>query len=80
MGKVFGAYTDIAWKNDNAWVNGNGNSFVFSIRDDFNFVKLKCLNKTNEVYHNASYLTMIGYNASGFHIYNDCNINTNSYS
>ena len=45
MGKVFGAYTDIAWKNDNAWVNGNGNSFVFSIRNDFNFVKLKCLKK-----------------------------------
>ena len=80
IGKVFGAYTDIAWENSDNYKNGNGNSFVFSLRDDFNFVKLKCLNKNNEVYHNASYLTMIGYSASGFDIYNDCNINTSSCS
>ena len=44
MGKVFGAYTDIARLNNNmGWADGNGNSFVFSLRDDFNFIKLKCL-------------------------------------
>ena len=51
MGKVFGCYTDISWKKSGGWVNGNKNSFVFSLGDDSNFVKLKCLNKTNEVYH-----------------------------
>ena len=55
--------------------DGNGNSFVFSLRDDFNFIKLKCLNNSKEVYHYASYLTVIGYNASGFSICDDCNIN-----
>ena len=80
MGKVFGAYTDISWTNNGNYKTGNGNSFVFSLRDDFNFIKLKCLNKKNEVYHNADWLTTIGYFASGFAIYNDCNINTNSYS
>ena len=38
--KVFGCYTDIAWTNNTGWKNGNGNSFVFSLRDDSNFVKL----------------------------------------
>jgi hypothetical protein len=57
MGKVFGYYTDIAWTNNRGWVDGNGNSFVFSLRDDFNFVKLKCLKNQNEVLHGASYLT-----------------------
>ena len=40
MGKVFGCYTDIAWKNNDEWIDGNGNTFVFSLRDDFNFIKL----------------------------------------
>jgi len=44
MGNVFGAFTDISWKNNNEWVIGNGNTFVFSLRDDNNFIKLKCLN------------------------------------
>ena len=45
MGKVFGCYTDIAWTSDMGWKNGNCNSFLFSLGDDFNFIKLKCLNK-----------------------------------
>ena len=61
MGKVFGCFTDIAWTNNRDWVSdGNGNTFVFSLRDDFNFVKLNCLNKTYEVYHGSCYLTYIG--------------------
>ena len=80
MGKIFGAYTDIGWKNNDAWANGNGNSFVFSLRDDFNFVKLRCFKKENEVCHSASYLCVFGIDASGFYIADDCNINTNSCS
>ena len=76
MGKVFGCYTDISWSSNNRFKNGNGNTFNFSLRDDFNFVKLKCLNKSNEVFHDRRFLTYIGYLASGFFIYNDCNINT----
>ena len=78
MGKVFGGYMDISWQNNGGYKNGNGNTFVFTLRDDFNFVKLKCLNKTQEVFHDASFLTVIGYQASGFAIYEDCNIKKNS--
>ena len=46
MGKVFGAYTDISWTSIKGYKNGNGNSFIFSLRDDLSFVNLKCLNKT----------------------------------
>ncbi len=60
MGKIFGGYTDIPWQTNGSWVTGNGNSFVFSLRDDFNFVKLRCLKEENEVYHGARYLSMIG--------------------
>ena len=56
MGKIFGAYTDIGWKNNGGLVNGNGNSFLFSLRDDFNFVKLRCFKKEKEVYHGADRL------------------------
>ena len=74
FGKIFGAYTDISWaSNVNcSSKNGNGNSFVFSLRDDFNFVKLKCLKKNNEVYHGPYALTCIGDNGSGFEIYTNC--------
>ena len=80
MGKVFGAYTDIPWSSEEGYKNGNGNTFIFSLRDDFNFVKLKCLDKRKEVYHDAEYLTCIGLHGSGFCIFDECNINTYSYS
>ena len=80
MGKVFGAYTDISWQNDGYSKSGKGNSFVFSLRDDFNFIKFKCLNKKEEVNHNENYLTYIGSGASGFKIANECNINKRSFS
>ena len=40
MGKVFGAYTDIPWSSDGGYKKGNGNTFLFSLRDDLNFKKL----------------------------------------
>ena len=45
MGKIFGAYTDIPWSSKRGSKNGNGNTFIFSLKDDFNFDKLKCLDK-----------------------------------
>ena len=78
--KVFGAYTDIPWSSKMGYNNGNGNTFVFSLRDDLNFVKLKCLEKSDEVYHHRDILTSIGYMESGFTIYDDCNINERSIS
>ena len=73
MGRIFGAYTDIPWQNNGNRKEGNGNTFVFSLRDNFNFVKLKCLNKSNEVFHRNDYLTAIGYDGSGFWIEEYCN-------
>ena len=32
--KIFGGFTDIEWKSDGDHKSGNGNSFVFSLRDD----------------------------------------------
>ena len=80
MGKVFGAFTDISWTSDRGWISGNGNTFVFSLRDDFNFAKFKCLNKKDEVHHRADLMIYIGHIASGFYIADDCNINTKSCS
>jgi len=40
------------------------------LREDSNFVKLKCLNKTKEVYHNSSYLCSFG-DDYGFIVYNN---------
>ena len=39
---------------------GNGNSFVFSLRDDLSFVKLKCLKKEYEVCHDRNSLCIFG--------------------
>jgi len=39
---VFGGYTDISWQLSGEEIQGKGNSFIFSLRDDENFVKLKC--------------------------------------
>ena len=80
MGMVFGGYTDISWTSKWGYKNGNCNSFVFSLRDDFKFVKLKCFNKSYEVYNGKDSLACFGSNASGFCIVDDCNINTNSIS
>ena len=81
MGKIFGCYTDIAWQNSGLWKYGNGNTFVFSLRDDLNFVKLKCLNKFfGEVYHSLYSFAAIGFYFSGFDIKDNCNIKANSYS
>ena len=77
--KVFGAYTDIQWSSpaSSGYKSGNGNSFIFSLRDDFNFVQLKCLDKSKEVYHHKDWLTCFG---CEFNIANNCNINTISHS
>ena len=78
MGKVFGAYTDIPWESSGGTKSGQGNTLIFSLREDSNFVKLKCLDNTGEVYHHEEYLTAIGYDYSGFWLTSDCNMNTNS--
>ena len=80
MGRIFGAFTDISWKNNGNWKDGNGSSFIFSLRDDFNFVKLKHFDKFLEVYHSADLLTCVGYGGSGFFISDECNINTESFT
>jgi len=49
--KIFGGYTDIKWTNEGGFKKGNGNSFIFSLNDDFNFILFKCLDKEKEVYH-----------------------------
>ena len=66
MGRIFGAYTDISWQKYGGYKNGNGNSFIFSLRDDLNFVKLKCLKKSKEVENYENFLTCIGYYGNGF--------------
>ena len=54
--KIFGEFTDIDWTSELGNKSGNGNSFIFSLRDDSNFVKLKCLNKKSEVFHEKNTL------------------------
>jgi hypothetical protein len=40
---------------------GQGDSFLFSLRDDENFMTLKCLKRENEVYHHPGYMPTFGY-------------------
>ena len=76
MGRVFGGFTDISWELDSGnFKEGNGNSFIFSVRDDQNIVKLKCLKKEKEVYHKQQFLSSFG-GTCGFRLYSDCNKNS----
>ena len=50
------------------------------MRDDSNFVKLKCLIKEKEVFHNKDYLCLFGNSGNVFRIANNCNKNKNSFS
>jgi hypothetical protein len=83
-GEIFGGYTDISWtsykirsKGDELKA-GKGNSFLFSLRQDFNFTQLKCKNKKSEVSHLKDWLCCFGDN--DLFINNDCNMNNLSYS
>ena len=67
-GKIFGGYTDIPWDDKGGNKQGNGNSFIFSFRDNSDVVKLRCLKKEYEVYHDSSLLCSFGYNGDGFRI------------
>ena len=49
------------------------------MRDNSNFVKLKCLNKIYEVYHYKDELCLFGYDGKVFYIKDNCNTN-NSFS
>ena len=53
--KISGWYTDIQWTSDrgdnNGYKAGSRNSFLFLLRDDMSFIKLRCTNKEYEVYH-----------------------------
>ncbi len=51
--KIFGGYTDIPWTNITGFKKGNGNSFLFSLNDDFNFIIYKCLRKEREIYQHS---------------------------
>ena len=67
MGKIFGGYTDIPWESSGEFKGLNGNSFIFSLRDDCNFVKLKNLEELQEVYHDKDYLCAFGL-SGGFYL------------
>ena len=60
--KVFGGYPDIPWTTERRFKTGNGNSFLFSLDDDFNFIKYKCLDKEREVYHCDEFIDFGGDN------------------
>ena len=51
MQRIFGAYTDIQWTSVCGYKAGSGNSFLFSLRDDHNFIQIRCTNKEREVLH-----------------------------
>lgn len=39
--KIFGGYTDIAWKSSGCKQIGQGNSFLYSVRSNDKIVKMK---------------------------------------
>ena len=38
---MFGGFTNISWTSEEGLKEGNLKTFMFSLRDDFNFEKLK---------------------------------------
>ncbi len=76
--RIFGAYTDINWTlASGKFKEGSGNSFLFSLRDDLQFIKLRCINNVKEVYHYKYWLCCFG---NDLDIHNDCNHNSLSNS
>ena len=78
--RISGWYTDINWTSDveGEYKAGSGNSFLFSLRDDMKFIKLRCTNKEIEVYHYENWLCCFG--ARDLRIVSDCNVNSNNWS
>ena len=60
MGRVFGGYTNIPWTSIEGFKGGNGKSFIFSLRDDDTFVKLRCRDNGYEVFHSEYSLFVFG--------------------
>ena len=75
--KIFGGYTDIPWTNSGAFKLCNGNSFIFSIKNDNNFIVYKCLDMSKEVYHKN---TFIEFGNSNLTLYGDNNIKKDGYA
>lgn len=54
---VFGGYTDISWASTGEGKKGDGNTFIFSVRDNNTIEKFKSIKGQEEVYHDKSQLT-----------------------
>ena len=75
-----GWYTDICWTFNEygAWKEGNGNSFIFALKDDKELIKLRCKKKNEEIIICDDLLSSFG--DWDLWIYDDCNINYYSRS
>ncbi len=63
LGKVFGGYTDIPQGSASfpgASKLGKGNTILFSLKDDMNFVKMRFIGKSAEIRHNDNILCCFG--------------------
>lgn len=70
--KIFGGYTDKCWKSTDKIIKGDGNSFVFSYKNNNNFEKLNSLSDKQEVSH---YSDRLCYFYAAFTIEDNCNNN-----
>lgn len=60
-GKKWGAYTDIPWAQTGEFVEGNGNTFVFTFDDNTNELLTFRLNgKKSEVFHANDQIFSLG--------------------
>jgi hypothetical protein len=41
-------------------IAGNGNSFIFSIKNDNEFIKLECINKDKEIWNSKNNMPSFG--------------------
>jgi hypothetical protein len=70
--KIFGGFTDVPWESSGSQKKGNGNSFIYSLREDLRFVKLKCLDKNKEIYHSSVQISNFGDNGNYILISDKC--------
>lgn len=61
-GRIFGAFTDIAWQSPEKPTNkmGDGNTFLFSFDAEKKLHRLNCLDKSKEVCHYPDFLPVFG--------------------
>ena len=79
-GFVFGGYAAVSWNSNGGWIQGQRNSFLFTLKNPHNIppTRYNCKNPQYELRGHSSYGPSFG-NGNDLHISTNANANSNSY-